>query len=226
MKKLIIAIDGPGAAGKSTVAKLLAKKMGYIYIDTGAMYRTVAVWAIENGIDFDTQRDKLISNLKDIKIDIVYDNEMQRMFLNGRDVSERIRENDASMGASAVATIAEVREFLVDMQRKMAKKGGVIVDGRDIGTVVLPNAELKIYLTASVVQRAQRRYKEYIEKGIECDFEAIKDDVIKRDYNDMNRDVSPLRQAENAVLVDTTDMSFDDSVECIKGLIKKTEEEN
>ena len=225
-KKISVAIDGPAGAGKSSVAKRVAKDLGYIYIDTGAMYRTVAVWAIENGIDFDTQRDKLISNLKDIKIDIVYDNEMQRMFLNGRDVSERIRENDASMGASAVATIAEVREFLVDMQRKMAKKGGVIVDGRDIGTVVLPNAELKIYLTASVVQRAQRRYKEYIEKGIECDFEAIKDDVIKRDYNDMNRDVSPLRQAENAVLVDTTDMSFDDSVECIKGLIKKTEEEN
>ena len=225
-KKISVAIDGPAGAGKSSVAKRVAKALGYIYIDTGAMYRTVAVWAIENGIDFDTQRDKLISNLKDIKIDIVYDNEMQRMFLNGRDVSERIRENDASMGASAVATIAEVREFLVDMQRKMAKKGGVIVDGRDIGTVVLPNAELKIYLTASVVQRAQRRYKEYIEKGIECDFEAIKDDVIKRDYNDMNRDVSPLRQAENAVLVDTTDMSFDDSVECIKGLIKKTEEEN
>ena len=226
MKRFAIAVDGPAGSGKSTVAKMVARKLGIIYVDTGAMYRTVAVWAIENGIDFDTQRDKLISNLKDIKIDIVYDNEMQRMFLNGRDVSERIRENDASMGASAVATIAEVREFLVDMQRKMAKKGGVIVDGRDIGTVVLPNAELKIYLTASVVQRAQRRYKEYIEKGIECDFEAIKDDVIKRDYNDMNRDVSPLRQAENAVLVDTTDMSFDDSVECIKGLIKKTEEEN
>ena len=184
-KKISVAIDGPAGAGKSSVAKTVARDMGYVYIDTGAMYRAVAVWAIENNVDF--KSDVLINSLDKIRIDISYDNNVQRMHLNGKDVTERIRENDASMGASAVATIPEVRVFLVDMQREMAKKGGVIMDGRDIGTAVLPNAELKIYLTASVDERAKRRYKEYIEKGIECNYESIKEDVIKRDHNDMTR---------------------------------------
>ena len=148
---------------------------------------------------------------------------MQKMFLNGRDVSTRIRENDASMGASAVATIPEVRVHLVSMQQKMATRGGVIMDGRDIGTHVLPNAELKVYLTASADERARRRYTEYIQKGIECDLEAIKEDVIARDENDMNRKASPLRQADDAILVDTTDKNFDEAVSVIKDLIKKTE---
>ncbi len=223
-KRISVAIDGPAGAGKSSVAKRVAKVMGYVYIDTGAMYRAVAVWAIKNGVDFDKDKEILIASLDKIKIDISYGEDVQRMHLNGEDVTERIRENDASMGASAVATIPEVRVFLVDMQRKMAEKGGVIMDGRDIGTAVLPDAELKIYLTASVEERAQRRYKEYIEKGIECDFEAIKEDVIKRDHNDMTRAASPLKQAEDAVLLDTSDMDFNESVTAIKEMIKATED--
>lgn len=222
-KKISVAIDGPAGAGKSSVAKTVAKDMGYVYIDTGAMYRTVAVWAIENNIDYANDKNALISRLDDIKIDIVYEDDMQKMFLNGRDVSTRIRENDASMGASAVATIPEVRVHLVSMQQKMATRGGVIMDGRDIGTHVLPDAELKVYLTASVDERARRRYTEYIQKGIECDLEAIKEDVIARDENDMNRKASPLRQADDAILVDTTDKNFDEAVSVIKDLIKKTE---
>lgn len=222
-KRISVAIDGPAGAGKSSVAKKTAKDMGYVYIDTGAMYRTVAVWAIENGVDYNNSPNVLIDNLDKINIDIKYEDDMQKMYLNGCDVSTRIRENDASMGASAVATIPEVRVFLVDMQRKMATKGGVIMDGRDIGTHVLPDAELKIFLTASVDERARRRYTEYIEKGTECDFEAIKQDVIARDENDMNRKASPLRQADDAILVDTTDKNFDEAVDIIKGLIRDTE---
>lgn len=220
--KISVAVDGPAGAGKSSVAKKVAKDMGYVYIDTGAMYRSVAVWAIENGVDYSS--DMLINSLDKIHIDIKTSDDIQRIYLNDNDVTERIRQNDASMGASAVATIPEVRAFLVDAQREMAKKGGVIMDGRDIGTTVLPNAELKIYLTASVSERANRRYKEYLEKGIECDYESIKEDVIKRDHNDMTRKVSPLRQADDAVLVDTSSMNFDESVDMIKELIKRTEE--
>lgn len=223
-KKICVAIDGPAGAGKSTVAKTTAADMGYIYIDTGAMYRTVAVWAIENGVDM-SDRERLIGELGNIKIDINYVDGLQRMSLNGKDVTERIRENDASMGASAVATIPEVRAYLVDMQREMAKKGGVIMDGRDIATAVLPTAELKIYLTASVDERARRRYEQYRENGTECDFEAIKQDVIKRDENDMTRAASPLKRADDAVLVDTTQMSFDETVSTIKDMIKSAEGE-
>ena len=222
-KKICVAIDGPAGAGKSSVAKNVAKNLGYVYIDTGAMYRTVAVWAIENGIDVKDNVDKLISELDNIKIDITYDKDMQRMFLNGKDVSERIRENDASMGASAVATVPEIRAHLVKMQQNMAQSGGVIMDGRDIGTDVLPNAELKIFLTASVDERARRRYAEYIEKGIECDYEAIRTDVIKRDENDMNRKASPLRRADDAILLDTTELNFEQTVSTIEKMVKDTE---
>ena len=221
-KKICVAIDGPAGAGKSSVAKKVARNSGYVYIDTGAMYRTVAVWAIENGVDTKDAK-TLIGALDKIKIDISYEGDMQRMYLNGKDVTERIRKNDASMGASAVATIPEVRKHLVCMQQKMAEKGGVIMDGRDIATDVLPNAELKIFLTASVDERARRRYAEYIEKGIECDYESIKADVIKRDENDMNREASPLRQAEDAVLLDTTEINFEQTVFTIEKMIKDTE---
>ena len=223
-KKISVAIDGPAGAGKSSVAKRVAKDMGYVYIDTGAMYSAVAVWTINNGIDIANDKETLIASLGKIKIDISYGEDVQRMTLNGEDVTERIRQNDASMGASAVATIPEVRAFLVSMQQKMAENGGVIMDGRDIATAVLPNAELKIYLTASVDERARRRYKEYTVKGIECDYESIREDVIKRDENDMSRAASPLRQADDAILLDTTDMDFDQSVETIKEMIKNTED--
>lgn len=225
-KKISVAIDGPAGAGKSSVAKQVAKDMGYVYIDTGAMYRTVAVWAIENGVDIEADKEELISSLDKIRIDIKYVDNIQRMYLNGCDVTERIRENDASMGASAVAVIPQVRKYLVAMQREMGENGGVIMDGRDIATAVLPNAELKIYLTASVDERAGRRYREYIEKGIECDFEKIKEDVIKRDENDMNRAASPLRRSDDAILLDTTDKTFAESVDAIKKMIRETEEKN
>lgn len=221
--RISVAIDGPAGAGKSSVAKKVAKEMGYIYIDTGAMYRTVAVFAIENDIDVEKNKSELITALGDIKIDIKYVDDVQRMYLNGKDVTERIRENDASMGASAVAIIPEVRTFLVEMQQKMAVNGGVIMDGRDIATAVLPNAELKIYLTATVDERAMRRYREYVAKGVKCDYDEIRSDVIKRDENDMNRKASPLRKAEEAVLLDTTNMTFEQSVDEIKAMIKRTE---
>ncbi len=221
--RISVAIDGPAGAGKSSVAREAAARLGYVYIDTGAMYRTVAVYAIEKGIDIKAEPEKLISQLDNIKIDIEYADGIQRMYLNGADVTSRIRENDASMGASAAAAIPEVRERLVAMQREMAKGGGVLMDGRDISTVVLPGAELKIYLTASIEERASRRYKEYAEKGAECDYETIKADVIKRDYDDMNRSVAPLRKAEDAILLDSSDLSFEETVDKILYMVKETE---
>lgn len=223
-KRISVAIDGPAGAGKSSVAKRVAQEAGYVYIDTGAMYRTIGVYAIENGIDPAAEPEKVSAKLDEIKININYENGIQRMYLNGRDVTERIRENDASMAASAVAAIPAVRTRLVKMQQDMAAQGGVIVDGRDICTTVLPNAELKVYLTASIEARAERRYKEYAEKGVECDFNEIMRDVKERDYNDMNRAVSPLRKAEDAALVDTSDMDFEQSVKTLLDMLKKAEE--
>lgn len=219
MKKISVAIDGPAGAGKSSISRRVAAELGYVYIDTGAMYRTVAVYAIERGIDPDSE--ELIKELDKIDIDIRYESGALHVYLNGKDVTERIRENDASMGASAVAALPQVRSRLVAMQREMAKEGGVIMDGRDIGTVVLPDADLKIYLTASVDERARRRYEEYVNNGIECSYEELKRDVIKRDKNDMNRAVSPLRRADDAVEIDTTGNTFEQSVEIIKNMVKE-----
>lgn len=219
MKKISVAIDGPAGAGKSSISRRVASELGYVYIDTGAMYRTVAVYAIERGIS--PESEELINELDKIDIDIKYESGALHMYLNGKDVTERIRENDASMGASAVAALPQVRNRLVAMQREMAKEGGVIMDGRDIGTVVLPDADLKIYLTASVDERARRRYEEYVNNGIECSYEELKRDVIKRDENDMNRAVSPLRRAEDAVEIDTTGNTFEQSVEIIKNMVKE-----
>lgn len=219
MRKISVAIDGPAGAGKSSISRRVASELGYVYIDTGAMYRTVAVYAIERGIS--PESEELINELDKIDIDIKYESGALHMYLNGKDVTERIRENDASMGASAVAALPQVRNRLVAMQREMAKEGGVIMDGRDIGTVVLPDADLKIYLTASVDERARRRYEEYVNNGIECSYEELKRDVIKRDENDMNRAVSPLRRAEDAVEIDTTGNTFEQSVEIIKNMVKE-----
>ena len=222
-KKITVAIDGPAGAGKSSVARRAAAEMGYVYIDTGAMYRTVGVYGLENGIVVVNDPAAIAAELNNIGIEIKYEDGVQRMYLNGADVSERIRENDASMAASAVATVGEVRRRLVDMQRKMAESGGVVMDGRDIGSVVLPDAELKIYLTASVEERARRRWLEYTEKGISCDLESLKRDVEERDHNDMTRAESPLIQAEDAVLLDTSDMSFDVVVGTVKSMIRDSE---
>ena len=214
-----VAIDGPAGAGKSSIAKAVAKQLGFVYIDTGAMYRAVAVYAIENGIEIS---EKTLSHdiLDKIEIDISYDENGQKIFLCGKDVSERIRMSDASVGASNVAVIPAVRIKLVELQRNLAEKSSVIMDGRDIGTYVLPNAEVKIFLTASVEERAKRRYLEMQEKGIEGDFDQVKKDIEYRDKNDSERKFAPLRQAEDAVLVDSSDMSIDEVTERITEIIK------
>lgn len=223
MKKISVAIDGPAGAGKSSVASNVAKQLGYVYIDTGAMYRSVAVYAIQNGIKLPEQTDRLIQSLKDISISFSTEKGVQRILLNGCDVTERIRESDASMGSSCVAAIPEVRKMLVARQKEMGADGGVIMDGRDIGTTVLPDAELKVYLTASVEERAERRYRENLERGIECDLERIKKDVMARDENDMNRAVSPLRRADDAILLDTSDMTFESVVSKLSDMVKERE---
>lgn len=220
MKYVSVAIDGPAGAGKSSVSKAAAKSLGFTYIDTGAMYRAAALFAIEHGIDLKNNVQELISHLDDIKIVIKYTDEGQRIYLSGNDVSERIREEEVSVGASDVAVIPQVRTKLVELQREMAKSANVIMDGRDICEYVLPDAQVKIFLTASVDSRARRRYDELTAKGIECDFEKIKADMEYRDKNDSTRAVSPLKQAKDATLVDTTDLTFEQTVEKVKELIK------
>lgn len=215
-----VAIDGPAGAGKSTVSKAAAKELGFLYIDTGAMYRAAALFAMNNNIDIVNASEGLIDILDDMDIRISYDSRGQRVFLNGIDVSDEIRTNDISKGASNVAKIPEVRERLVKLQRDMAEKGNVIMDGRDICSTVLPNASVKIFLTASVVSRAKRRYKELMEKGMDTTLETVKLDIMARDKNDSERKVSPLKKSDDAILVDTSDMNFDEVVEKIKDMIK------
>ncbi len=220
MGYISVAVDGPAGAGKSSVSKAAAAQMGFVYIDTGAMYRCAALYAIENGIDIKTESETLISRLDDINIAMKHTENGQRIYLNGGDVSERIRREDVSVGASDVAVIPEVREKLVALQRDMAKSDNVIMDGRDICTTVLPDAQVKVFLTASAEERAKRRYKELREKGVECDFEKIKADIEYRDKNDSSRAVSPLKRADDAVLVDTTELDFDEAVKKLKELIQ------
>lgn len=215
-----IAIDGPAGAGKSSIAKLAARELGFIYIDTGAMYRASALYAIENGIEI-CEKSFTEEVLDKIKIDIKYDEEGQKIFLCGKDVSKRIREADVSIGASDIAVIPAVRLKLVELQRELAKGNDVIMDGRDIGTYVLPDAELKIFLTATSDERAKRRLKELMEKGQTADFEQVKRDIEYRDKNDSEREFAPLRRADDAILVDSTEMSIDDVKNCILKLAKE-----
>jgi len=210
MNNFVVAIDGPAGAGKSTVAKEASKRLSVVYVDTGAMYRTVALYAIEKGVEKDNNA--IISLLDEIDIDIKYTDGAQSIFLNGRDVSGLIRTNEVSMGASAVAVIPEVRLKLVELQRNLAKNQSVIMDGRDIGTYVFPNADVKIFLTASPETRAERRYIELIEKGLDADRETILKDIKKRDKNDSEREFAPLRQAHDAVLLDTSDLSLEEAI--------------
>ena len=217
MKKISIAIDGPAAAGKSTIAKRVASILHYTYIDTGAMYRTIALYAIKHHIDLNDE--VAISNsLSDIELNMNPDGQV---LLNGEDVTDEIRENEVSMGASIVSAYKAVREFLVDKQRQMAKDGGVILDGRDIGTVVLKDAELKIYQVANVECRALRRHKENIEKGISSDLERIKEEIAQRDHQDMTRKISPLKKADDAIEVDTSDMTLDEVVSRVMELVEE-----
>ena len=208
---MIIAIDGPGGAGKGTIAKAIATELNIVYIDTGAMYRTVGLYAKRNNIGT-RDREALKEVLDLINIDVKVSNEGQRFLLNGEDVSEAIRTPEISMAASDVSSIPEVRERLVDMQREMAKMQSVVMEGRDIGTVVFPNADTKIYLTASPEVRARRRYNELIAKGQAVEYDTVLEELIIRDRNDSTRETSPLRQAEDAVVLDTTDMTLPEAI--------------
>ena len=216
-----VAIDGPAGAGKSTIAKRVAKQMGFIYVDTGAMYRAMAIYFIKNNID-PTDEMAINSSIEDISISIEYDNGEQQVILNGENITGILRTEEVGNMASKISVYAKVRSKLVDLQRELAKTTDVIMDGRDIGTTVLPDADVKIYLTASVEARAGRRFRELVEKGIEADQDAIKKDIEERDYMDMNRENSPLRQAEDAILVDSSDMSIDETVETIIDIISKS----
>ncbi|MEG0841317.1 MAG: (d)CMP kinase [Erysipelotrichaceae bacterium] len=211
-----IAIDGPSAAGKSTIAKCIAKKLNYKHLDTGAMYRCVALQAIKEHINFD-QENELCDMIDHMKIDFGKDNSV---FINAIDVSKEIRENEISMAASTCSAHPKVRERLVTMQQEIAKAGGYILDGRDIGTVVLPKAELKIYMIASVKARAMRRYLEYQEKGIKADYNKIYEDIEQRDYQDTHREASPLRKSEDAIEIDTSQMSIEEVCNAIVSLLQ------
>ncbi|MCR4654253.1 MAG: (d)CMP kinase [Eubacterium sp.] len=209
-----IAIDGPAGAGKSTVAKRVAAELGFIYVDTGAMYRAMGLYFLDNGVDTDDEAAVNASlDGAEVTLEIVDGNQV--VFLNGKDVNGRIRTEEAGMMASKTSAYAENRKKLVAMQQKIAASQNVVMDGRDIGTVVLPDAPLKIYLTASTRTRAERRYKELLEKGQEADLAAIEKDIEQRDYQDMHREHSPLRRADDAVLVDSSDLNIDEVVQKI-----------
>lgn len=219
MKQVAIAVDGPAGAGKSSISKVVAKELGLVYIDTGAMYRAAALYALKH--DIPITEAALIPHLDEIKIELKNQGEVQQVLLNGEDVTGTIREPEVSMGASTIATIPAVRLKLVDLQRDMAKTCSVIMDGRDIGTYVLPDADVKIYLTASIEERAKRRFLEMQEKGMECDMETLREDIKKRDEQDSGREFAPLRQAEDAIFLDSSDMTFDEVVATMIGYIQK-----
>lgn len=218
---IAIAIDGPAGAGKSTIAKMAAKELSFIYVDTGALYRAIGLCAKQSDIG-SKDVDKILEMLKTIKVELAFnDNKEQIVLLNGEDVSSLIRTPEISMYASDVSAIPEVRAFLLDLQRNMAKTNNIIMDGRDIGTVVLPDAKVKIFLTASPQVRAKRRYDELIEKGMDVKYEDVLSDVITRDYNDSHRETAPLKPAEDSVIVDTSGLDLQQSVEKLISIMKE-----
>lgn len=215
-----VAIDGPAGAGKSTIAKMIAKKMNYIYVDTGAMYRAMALYLIRNGVS--AENPEMISRqCRNADISIRYENGEQVVLLNGENVNGLIRTEEVGNMASKSSPNPDVRKKLVELQRQLARTTDVIMDGRDIGTCVLPDADVKVYLTASSAVRAKRRYDELTAKGVACNFDEIEQDIIKRDHQDMTRELSPLRQAEDAVLVDSSDMTVEEVADAVIALIKK-----
>ena len=214
-----IAIDGPAGAGKSTIAKLVAKEKGYIYVDTGAMYRGLAIHFLKKGIQPD-EKEKIIDACKDAEVSIGYEDGAQQIYLNGENMTSLLRGEGVGNMASISSAVPEVRAKLLDLQRNLAKEKDVVMDGRDIGTHVLPNADVKIYLTASVECRANRRFKELTEKGIECNYDEIAQDIQERDTRDMNREIAPLKKADDAVLVDSSDMTIEEVVKAITGLCR------
>ena len=215
-----IAIDGPAGAGKSTAAKSAAKELGFIYVDTGAMYRTIALYLLRNDVPIDDEN-ALRKALDDIDVSISYEDGVQHMFLNKEDVSGLIRTPEVSDMASRSSAYPAVRKKLLDLQRGLAAREDVLMDGRDIGTAILPDADLKIFLTASVQERARRRYNEMVAKGETCSLEQIRQEIEERDYRDSHRETSPLRQAEDAVLLDTSDMNLEQVVQRIVSLAEE-----
>lgn len=215
-----IAIDGPAGAGKSTIAKAVSKELGYIYVDTGALYRTVGLNALRLGMDT-KDAGQVISTLDGLEVSLRFVDNEQRVFLGEEDVSTAIRQNEVSMAASNVSAIPRVREFLFDLQRNIAKNNNCIMDGRDIGTVVLPDAQIKLFLTASAKARADRRYKELIEKGQTVDFDTILKEIEERDYQDSHREIAPLKQADDAILVDSTELTLPETIDYMIGIIKE-----
>ncbi len=213
-----VAIDGPSGAGKSTLAKRLAKELGYLYVDTGAMYRSIGLFALRKGVDPKDEA-AVTALLPQIQIELRYVDGAQRVLLCGEDVSEAIRAEEVGMATSAVSAHPPVRAFLLELQRGMARTHDILMDGRDIGTVILPNASVKIFLTASAEARATRRFRELQEKGVDTDFETVLEDIRRRDYQDSHRATAPLRQAEDAVLVDTSEMDLEESFQALKSLI-------
>lgn len=214
-----VAIDGPAGAGKSTIAKLVAKEKGYIYVDTGAMYRGLAIHFLDKGIQ-KGETEKVIEACKDAEVTIAYEDGVQHVYLNGKDITTRLRNEEVGNMASVTSAIPEVRKKLLELQQNLAKTQDVIMDGRDIGTCVLPDADVKIYLTASVETRAKRRYQELLEKGEPCNLEEIAHDIEERDNRDMNREIAPLKQADDAVLVDSSDMTIEEVVQTIVDLCR------
>lgn len=215
-----VAIDGPAGAGKSTIAKAAAKELNFIYVDTGALYRTISLSAVRDGVIDDDE--KIVQMLDDISVELGFaDDGTQCVYLNGEDVSAFIRTPEISMGASKVSAIPEVRAFLLDLQRNIAKENNVIMDGRDIASVVLPNANPKIFLFASPECRAERRYKELVEKGESVTFEEVLADVNQRDYQDSHRDIAPLKPTGESVLADTSELTLDESIQLIINIIKE-----
>ncbi|MGI6061455.1 MAG: (d)CMP kinase [Blautia sp.] len=215
-----IAIDGPAGAGKSTIARALAKRLSYIYVDTGAMYRAMALYLLREGISAEDSG-RIEEACERVDISIIYEDNVQKVLLNGEDVSSLIRSEEVGNMASKSAQNGRVREKLVELQRQLAAKTDVVMDGRDIGTCVLPGADVKIYLTASVHTRAVRRYKEYLEKGMEADLAQIEEDIEKRDHQDMNREISPLKKAEDAVLLDSSDMTIEEVLDAMTAVCEK-----
>ena len=221
MSHIRIAIDGPSGAGKSTLARSAAGKLGYLYVDTGAIYRTVGYYMHMNGIDPENEA-AVTAGLPEISVELVYEEDgLQRMLLNGEDVTGAIRLPEISLCASAVSAYPSVRAFLLEMQRKLAREHSVIMDGRDIGTVVLPDAEVKIFLTASPEARAERRCLELEQRGTPQPYEKVWEEIKKRDWNDANRAAAPMRQAEDAVLLDTTNLNFQESEAALLAMIRR-----
>ena len=218
-----VAIDGPVGAGKSTVARESAKRLGFIYADTGALYRAIGLYVCRKGIDDNTAEDynqRVTALLPEITVEIRLENDIQKVFLCGEDVSEEIRQPKISMAASAVSAIPEVRDFLLELQRRIARENNVLMDGRDIGTVVLPSADVKIFITANPEIRARRRFEELVNKGVETDFNQVLADLNRRDYQDSHRAVAPLKMAEDAILLDTTRLDFEESVQSVVNLVR------